>query len=246
MEIVQTDVEPLNLTMLFLIPIVIICSSYIVCLGILKIMPRNEMNRTRTTLNDTTNNHQEHLEDDTCPICLENYQWCCVTQCGHRFCTECIISYWKRGGGTLLCPYCRTRVTLLIPEFQINNLNSGSFNNNDPQYIAKHAELDSFNAMHGHLQANSLIEQIYNAPVLLRALLTFYFQDPWTHGYIFLRAFLSLRRILFLIIGFFYILSPFDLIPEAMFGLFGLIDDIMVFLCLLLLFAGVYRGQYHQ
>jgi RING finger protein 170 len=40
-----------------------------------------------------------------------------------------------------------------------------------------------------------------------------------------------------------YVLSPLDLLPEAIFGLVGLVDDVVVACCFLLVFVGAYRFQ---
>ena len=51
-----------------------------------------------------------------------------------------------------------------------------------------------------------------------------------------------LKKLLFigiLFAGFIYIISPVDLLPEALFGIFGYIDDLVVGLTMLLV---VFRG----
>lgn len=40
----------------------------------------------------------------------------------------------------------------------------------------------------------------------------------------------------------FYLLSPIDLIPEMIFGIFGLIDDFVAIVYMLLYAAGMYRA----
>lgn len=45
--------------------------------------------------------------------------------------------------------------------------------------------------------------------------------------------------VFFALIG--YLLSPFDLIPEAVFGVFGLLDDLLAFLLFLFFLAVVVR-----
>ena len=43
-----------------------------------------------------------------------------------------------------------------------------------------------------------------------------------------------------ILIMIFYILCPFDLIPEALFGIFGLLDDFLVICVLLVIFSNLY------
>lgn len=40
---------------------------------------------------------------------------------------------------------------------------------------------------------------------------------------------------------FLYVVSPIDLIPEAIFGIFGLVDDLFAVVYMLLYATGVYR-----
>jgi ATP-dependent DNA helicase PIF1 len=54
--------------------------------------------------------------DDDCPICLNKFKDAsCTTQCGHRYCAECLTKHWKSKKGILDCPYCRQRITMLVP-----------------------------------------------------------------------------------------------------------------------------------
>ena len=49
------------------------------------------------------------------------------------------------------------------------------------------------------------------------------------------------RLILMITSGFFYLLSPFDLIPEVVFGIFGLIDDFLVIIIIFFVVAAKFR-----
>ncbi len=68
------------------------------------------------------NKDTEDKDEDVCPICLNKCKQACTTQCGHRYCVECITKHWKTKKGMLDCPYCREKITLLIPEVK-NDLN---------------------------------------------------------------------------------------------------------------------------
>ena len=57
---------------------------------------------------------------DNCAICLDAVAYPCSTNCGHVFCTQCIVSYFQhtRGGAAssrhqVTCPLCRREITLL-------------------------------------------------------------------------------------------------------------------------------------
>ncbi len=61
-------------------------------------------------------NKNDKNDDDVCPICLNKCSQPFTTQCGHRYCASCITKHWKTKKGLLDCPYCRERITVLIPE----------------------------------------------------------------------------------------------------------------------------------
>jgi ATP-dependent DNA helicase PIF1 len=61
-------------------------------------------------------NNKNNKNDDDCPICLNKCSQPCTTQCGHRYCIDCITKHWKSKKDNLKCPYCRENITLLFPE----------------------------------------------------------------------------------------------------------------------------------
>ena len=40
-----------------------------------------------------------------------------MTPCGHRFCGDCILKWWRMSGRpcAMSCPYCRQKITDMIP-----------------------------------------------------------------------------------------------------------------------------------
>lgn len=80
-----------------------------------------------------------------------------------------------------------------------------------------------------------MTEWYHDAPTLLRH----FFQDLFSpHG---LLQLWRLRIIVMLICMLLYFLSPFDLLPEAALGVFGLVDDIMLLLIILIYCTIIYR-----
>lgn len=50
-------------------------------------------------------------EDLTCSICMEFFLAPISLQCGHSFCSMCVIPWWKEGSATgNKCPYCQTNL----------------------------------------------------------------------------------------------------------------------------------------
>ena len=85
-------------------------------------------------------------------------------------------------------------------------------------------------------EARSLLEHLRDLPVLLRHLVSFIWSGEGITWLFRLRIF-----ILGAMAGV-YLLSPFDIVPEAVFGLIGILDDIIV-LALFALYAGIlYRN----
>lgn len=54
-----------------------------------------------------------------CPICLDECKLPIETNCSHKYCCECILSYWQNGPSLmpqmLKCPCCRRQIDLLMP-----------------------------------------------------------------------------------------------------------------------------------
>jgi len=68
-------------------------------------------------------------EEDNCAICLEVPQFACRTQCGHRFCTRCFLSWARKQPGysatgvrpgLARCPLCTASVTRLRALFSVH------------------------------------------------------------------------------------------------------------------------------
>ena len=54
---------------------------------------------------------------DSCAICLESTRYPTATNCGHIFCSECIVQYSRLArhrDGRITCPLCRRQITLLV------------------------------------------------------------------------------------------------------------------------------------
>ena len=66
-----------------------------------------------------------NVED--CPICYGETQLGLKTNCGHVYCGECILAWVhlsSNGLSPMLCPYCRQKVTTLVPCFNEDERNN--------------------------------------------------------------------------------------------------------------------------
>lgn len=83
--------------------------------------------RVRESLNSAANmvRTRDSSSQDECPICMDPVKLGIETNCGHLFCSGCMINNWKTNFSTspMPCPYCRQNVTILLPVFteQENN-----------------------------------------------------------------------------------------------------------------------------
>ncbi|XP_066534070.1 RING-HC_RNF170 domain-containing protein [Hoplias malabaricus] len=61
----------------------------------------------------------EGSRDLHCPVCLQSSAFPVETNCGHVFCGQCLISYWKHGSwlDAISCPLCRQKVNVMCHLF---------------------------------------------------------------------------------------------------------------------------------
>ncbi|PIO63838.1 zinc finger, C3HC4 type [Teladorsagia circumcincta] len=183
----------------------------------------------------------------TCPICYDNALFPALTNCGHVFCCECIMGYWRHSSSLVSpvkCAICRTEVTVLLPvNWPVDEENTRLRENN--------IGLNDYNRRFSG--DRPWLEYLWDVPVLipyiLRSLFDFNglmimfrlvrtYHDLGRHNLSYFILFRLRLRVLFIAIGIFaYVLSPFDIIPESAYGLIGLIDDVFVAVLLLVYIA---------
>ncbi|OTF69420.1 RING finger protein 170-like protein [Euroglyphus maynei] len=210
---------------------------------------------------------QRHFNsmDSNCPVCLNPFLLPVETNCGHLFCGQCIVVYWQQSqwrGGPIKCPVCRQQVNILLPCFQLNNINQNVNNNSMVSNLNAESTTtingDSSNEQQPTLnniadtarqvtsQINSYnrrfsgeprpwYDYLYDLPTMLRHLTNDFFSF---NGLFYM---FRLRVIICFFAAILYLISPLDMIPEAVFGIFGLIDDIVVVLLLAIYVTIIYR-----
>jgi hypothetical protein len=119
-----------------------------------------------------------NLAAHACPICLGDPEHSCTTQCGHNFCTSCIIRYWRMSPTRriLTCPCCRSLITLLIPDFALNFEQIGLERNVSLQ---RRQDIDEYNGIYALETTSSFLEIYRNVPRLIRAM-TRHFRDEFS------------------------------------------------------------------
>lgn len=179
-----------------------------------------------------------------CSICLDAATYAVETNCGHTFCGNCIFQYYEiapRNEGPLAtpsCPYCRQRMTVLLPFFSEDEQNDADLNA-AAQRKTLYENVRAYNRLFSG-EPRSLYEHIADLPMLLRHLWRYFWSGEG------IQILFRLRILTLLGLAVFYVLLPFDLIPEVAFGVFGLLDDIMVFVLALMYVVVVFRNLIAQ
>jgi len=180
--------------------------------------------------------------DNTCPVCFGICRYAVLTNCGHRFCSNCIITYWRVGrwiGNAVECPVCRVRVTLLLPDFLNGAVGDGDHQAEIEARTEAIAEIREYNRRFSGLP-RSFMDYLRDAPVLLRHL----WHRLFTMGGLML--IFRLRILLCFAAMFLYVLSPLDILPEAVFGLLGIMDDLFIVGMALFYVMALYRHYIGQ
>ena len=135
---------------------------------------------------------------------------------------------------TPTCPYCRQRMTMLLLYF--SETERGSANSAEiEQRNQLIQEIRNYNSRYSG-EPRSISEQLRDLPVLLRHLWSFIWSPDGLSWLFRLRIF-TLGGMAGL-----YLLSPFDIVPEAAFGIIGIVDDLVIVALFLLYASMLYRN----
>ena len=134
------------------------------------------------------------------------------------------MKVWRRSSAlaAIPCPYCRQRITIILPYFSDPEKNSAEPADAEIRDKVK-TDVYTYNRRYSG-EPRSVVEQVRDLPMLLRHLVVYLFSGEGLH-----LAF-QLRVGVLAVVWLVYLLSPLDLLPEAVFGLIGLIDDLVIFL----------------
>ncbi|KAL4235877.1 hypothetical protein ACF0H5_004266 [Mactra antiquata] len=198
----------------------------------------NNPGTDRQTGNERSNsapireNHGQHQ----CPICLGTAEYAIQTNCGHIFCGLCITTYWRHGTwlGAVSCPVCRQTVTLLLVNFtHEEHLSSTEEKTNIVNSIYQYNRRFSG-------EPRAWIDYVRDLPTLLRHAVSEFFT---VGGLVFM---FRVRIMILFIAALLYFVSPLDIIPEALFGIFGFLDDLFILFLLAIYVSLIYRNVVQQ
>lgn len=206
-----------------------------------EIHPQNreivEETRSRIRLDDAVseenelNNERQYYRNPVCPICLQDYRLPVGTNCGHVFCAQCLITYWRFGNwlGAVQCPVCRQQVTILLRRFSVDDTTDS---------VSTRTAVTSINEYNRRFsgEPRPLMDYIRDIPALLRHLMGEFFS---LGGLVLM---FRVRILLCAIAILLYLISPIDFLPEAVFGVIGFLDDIFVVMLILVYITVIYRN----
>lgn len=125
---------------------------------------------------------------------------------------------------------CRQTVTMLLPIF---NLDETVINSNTRKQLVLH--INTYNKRFSGAP-RSFMDYLYDLPTLLRHAFNALFSlDNFGLWY-------RIRVIFIMLLAICYLLSPLDLIPEALFGIFGFLDDIFIIIFFAMYITIIYRS----
>jgi len=175
------------------------------------------------------------LDQEQCPVCLTNVQFGIETNCGHLFCGQCWLAYRNHGNflGAVRCAVCRQQVTILFQLFTENELNTAELQEVETRNNLQR-EINYYNRRFSG-EPRPYMDYIRDLPTMSRHLWNEFFS---VGGLVYM---FRIRIVLCLLAGVIYLVSPLDIIPEAVFGLLGFLDDVFVFLLLAIYLSILYR-----
>ena len=147
-----------------------------------------------------------------CPVCHAEPTLPVQTNCSHKYCSACIIEWWQSRGGRdpATCPCCRREIIFLLTCYSENGLGR-----EDRRILS---QIHSYNRK-------------YSETNLLGNWARFYSQDSiaiisyiW-NSFNLLPHDIKMAVLLYTVVLIGYLISPIDILPEAVLGPIGLIDD---------------------
>jgi len=181
-----------------------------------------------------------------CPICYDIFTLPIETSpCRHAFCARCAIACWQttesRGGGNTIlsplhCPMCRTEVNAFVPRFTVPEFAETEGREAEINYIKEtNQKLQEYNRRFSNIR-RSFWDYFTDIPLMI------YHMWCEATGQTGLLLFCKLQVVLAVIACVLYICLPFDIIPESVYGVVGIVDDIIILVTVLVYLSFLYRS----
>ncbi|KAL4446895.1 hypothetical protein ABPG74_014867 [Tetrahymena malaccensis] len=164
--------------------------------------------------------------EQECCICYNQIKNKVIFPCQHSCCAECTIQCWENGNNKKIkCMYCRKNIDMIYRDFQAEG---------DKYLIDLRQKIRQYNSTFAP-KNRSLYSKIRESPFLFQRTINFIFTRE---GIMYMLGHMCSSH--FFIVGLLYILSPLDLLPECIFGIFGMLDDVVVLGILFVLLTNFY------
>ncbi|THD23254.1 hypothetical protein D915_005861 [Fasciola hepatica] len=162
---------------------------------------------------DSERSPQSGYAAESCPICMASFTYKVQTNCGHSFCEPCFFLHWRSSVLTrkVNCPLCRSPVSRLTERFTENETSHCQMPRSFVQAFNRSFAQSGWRLQRPVDLLNSLWDTVL---VILRGGMT----PVWN----------TLRHLVLPALVGLYLLSPVDLLPEAVLGPLGLVDDLLV------------------
>ncbi|XP_049781642.1 E3 ubiquitin-protein ligase RNF170-like [Schistocerca cancellata] len=178
------------------------------------------------------------LPEHSCCICLEQLTVAVETNCGHHFCGHCLLQTFRHRPLIEVikpCPLCRANVTLIMTRFTPEERQAQDGTDLAQRRIEIRNFVTAYNRQ-SYGVPRSIPEFIRDIPFLIRNFTADFFS---VRGLFYL---FQLRMGFCISVAIAYLLSPLDIIPESVYGILGLVDDLFVFVLLCMYVSVAYRG----
>ena len=194
-------------------PCICICLVYLY--GIQETLYRAYDNITNVFNTQPVPNQPENAAEPLnteCPICQSTPTQPIQTNCNHKFCSNCFIQWWRtRGtGAPAPCPFCRCEVTFLLIGYNQTGLDA------DARGIL--SKVHDYNRKFSRRTFTHSWTRFYTQDAVV------IFNYIW-HSYNLLPHDVKMAVLGYTVILILYLISPIDILPEAILGPIGLIDD---------------------
>lgn len=212
--------------------VIVVFSTLIIAVILIALFCRRRTSEDPEETNDV--DRPPVYNNNLCPICWSEQSFGIETNCGHLYCGQCFRTYYNRnnlGSSGVTCPMCRQRVGLLFLCFTNAERTS--------DLIDLRTEITSFVRRYNRVISNNLTiwERICEMPILLR-----HFLIHLVDGNEFGPNYIRVRLIIFISLTVLYILIPYDIFPEFVYGIYGYIEDIIAFFILAFYLSRFYRN----
>ena len=147
-----------------------------------------------------------------CPVCHGDTTLPVQTNCNHKYCSGCIIDWWQTKGATkpVSCPCCRREIVFLLVCYEQEGLGR------EERRVL--SQIQDYNRKFSNTNLLGNWTRFYTQDSI--AIVTYI----W-NSFSLLPHDVKMAVLAYTVLLIVYLISPIDILPEAILGPFGLLDD---------------------